>query len=214
MRKQRANRRNKPIDPRQIPKTSRIPLWFECPAEECKKKFQLSPFDVSMRNLWCPHCFLRSNKSVADALRKIAQTTGFKFIINPDIDWSPECFFLAEENGFYKIIVRILPPDTEDQDEKQKSEQAFLEHQLDVSARANDILVARFTAAETAGGSDAWLKSFTDYLSRLGITVGEKRECISKKGCTAEGRPSGCTCAKPQQSSGCENSEHRDKKRA
>lgn len=183
------------VDPRQVLKTAREFYWFTCPDDKCGKQFQMSPFNITVRGLWCPHCFERENKEVIENLKKISRKLDMTLIVNPDFEWSPECFYLKENHGPFDFIIRFLPgtqpnssvPEGEkspletevsEHETERKETDVFLEKQLDNGVKAHGMLLVRFSPEEVTDKS--WVTSLEKYMERLGIREGGKCVCREK----------------------------------
>lgn len=158
----------RPIRPDQVSATCREKFWFDC--DVCDREFKMSPFNITIRNLWCPFCFLERNKEFISKIRDLARVEKLEMVINPDFDWAPECIYIydkiARKRGI--IIRRTEMNSIEDALSKDSSftdREIELEEFLDEGAENSGIKVVRFCKMEVEG--DEWVDILTDYIHVL-----------------------------------------------
>ena len=114
------NTKGNTVNPRQVLKTSREKYWFTCDNEKCGKDFLMSPYNITIRNLWCPYCFQRDNDITMIQLRKICKERHMTLEMNPNFDWAPECFFLYENHGPNRVIITNVLKNPTIQDDRSR----------------------------------------------------------------------------------------------
>lgn len=197
--------RPRPIRPDQVSATSREKFWFDC--DVCGNHFKMSPYNITVRNLWCPFCFLERNKVFIQNVRKLAQSEKLEMVINPDFDWAPDCLYIYDKVGRKRgIVVRctnILNPKEPEGDFTDR--ELELEEFLDEGAENSGIKVVRFTRQEILDSSEIWIDILTDFVHVLkGVPLRPPAEsCRTCSNLTRRFCPNGCCtryCSKE-----CEN---------